>query len=59
MPRAVRTLTAHHLRHLGARLEHLVDKGGDGQIDGYTLAHLEDLLDRVSKALDRIYVTEM
>ena len=59
MPRAIRTLAAHHLRHLNARLEGVIEQGAGGQVDGYTLAHVEDLHDRVTKALDRIYVTDM
>ncbi len=59
MPRAIRTLAIQHLRRLEGTLGGLLDKRHAGQIDGYTLAHLEDLNDRVEKALNRIYVSDM
>lgn len=57
MPRALRTLATHHLRGLKSRLDALVAKGGSGQIDDYTLAHLTDLKDRVDRALNTVQVT--
>ncbi|MHC4991734.1 MAG: zinc-dependent metalloprotease [Planctomycetota bacterium] len=56
MPRPIRTLTRQHLRELDDKLETLLAKKDDGQIDDYTLAHLTDLHDRITKALNRVYV---
>ena len=56
MPRPIRTLATHHLRKLTDRLGAVLEKGAGGQVDGYTVAHLEDLKDRVEKALNRMYV---
>ncbi len=56
MPRPIRTLATHHLRQLTDRLDAVLEKGAGGQVDGYTVAHLEDLKDRVEKALNRMYV---
>ncbi len=56
MPRPIRTLATHHLRQLTDRLGAVLEKGEGGQVDGYTVAHLEDLKDRVDKALNRMYV---
>jgi hypothetical protein len=59
MPRPIRTLAASHLRRLDDRIGGVLEKGASGQVDSYTVAHLEDLRDRVTKALNRIYVSGM
>lgn len=58
MPASVRTISLHHLRNLNGRLETLLDRAASapGLIDDYSIAHLEDLHDRTSKALDAVYV---
>jgi hypothetical protein len=58
MPAPVRTISLHHLRSLNEQLETLLDRASSapGLIDDYTIAHLEDLHDRTSKALDAVYV---
>ena len=45
-----------HLRSINAKLDTLVEKGKGGQVDAYTLAHLQDLKDHVDKALKRVQV---
>jgi hypothetical protein len=57
MPRAIRTLATHHLRILDGEIEGILEKSDTGQLDPYTVAHLEDLKDRIDKALNRIYVS--
>ena len=59
LPHAVRTLATQHLRRLDGKLDALLEKSGTGQMDGYTLAHLEDLKERVTKTLNRIYVNNL
>jgi hypothetical protein len=59
MPHAISTLARHYLRQLDTALETLLEKRDSGQIDQYTLAHLEDLHARVTKAMNRIYVQGM
>lgn len=59
MPRAIRTLSTSHLRRLNAKLDALLAKKDSGQIDAYTLAHLEDLNDRVDRALNAIQTTSI
>jgi len=58
MPRAIRTLALHHLRSLNARIDKLLEKAEGGQVDPYTIAHLEDLSERISKAMDISYVQQ-
>lgn len=56
MPRAIRTLSTEHLRRLNTKLDALLSKSGGGQMDEYTVAHLNDLNDRVDKALASIKI---
>jgi hypothetical protein len=57
MPRPIRTIATEHLRTLQGKLEAIGGQVASGRsIDFYTLAHLKDLADRISKTLDRIYV---
>jgi hypothetical protein len=57
MPLTIRTLAMMHLRNLNDDLDGLLAKQVGGQIDQYTLAHLQDLNDRVDRALDVVQVT--
>ncbi len=59
MPRPIRTLALHHLRNLDTQIEAVLELANDGQVDAYTVAHLEDLRDRVDKTLNSIYVENM
>lgn len=56
MPRAIRTLATSHLRTLSGKLGALLAKADSGQIDAYTLAHLQDLNERVDRALNTVQV---
>jgi len=58
MPRPVRTLATQHLRDLSETLDGLTEDAGDGQVDAYTRAHLNDLQTRIDRALDAIYVVD-
>ena len=59
MPKALPTLARHHLRVISDRMGKILEKKDAGQIDAYTLAHIEDQANRVEKALNRIYVESM
>jgi hypothetical protein len=59
MPRPIRTLCMSHLRSLDNRLDGLLAKGKGGQVDAYTLSHLQDLKDRVDRALKTVQVTDL
>jgi hypothetical protein len=59
MPRPIRTLSLHHLRQVQGQIDKLLEKRDTGQIDSYTLAHLEDLQERIKKALDSVYVEQI
>jgi len=56
MPRPIKTLAMHQLRQLNTKLDAVLAKGGNGQVDEYTLVHLEDLNVRVDKALNSIQI---
>lgn len=56
MPRPIRTLCMSYLRKINGQLDALIKKADSGQIDAYTLAHLQDLNDRVDRALNAIMV---
>jgi hypothetical protein len=56
MPRPIRTLCMSHLRSLSDRLNSLVTASKGGQVDAYTVAHLQDLKDRVDRALKVVQV---
>jgi hypothetical protein len=53
MPRTVRQQAQFQLEGLKSKLEAANKAGG---LDGYTAAHLNDMLKRVQKALDAVYV---
>ncbi len=57
MPRPIRTLCMSNLRSLNSRLDTLLAKSNSGQVVAYTLAHLQDLNDRVDRALNTVQVT--
>ena len=59
MPRPIRTLAVHHLKQLNDRVAEVIAGYGKGSLDGYTLAHLEDLTDRITKALNSVYTERM
>jgi hypothetical protein len=59
MPRPIRTLAVHHLKQLNNTVAGVIAGNGKGSVDGYTLAHLEDLTDRITKALNSVYTESM
>jgi hypothetical protein len=54
-PRPIQTLALHHLRQLNGTLDSLLG-AKNGGMDEYTVAHLEDLNDRIDKALNAVQV---
>jgi len=56
MPQPIQTLALHHLRQISQRLDEVVAKAGKGQVDDYTVAHLEDQKDRIQKALNAVNI---
>ncbi|MSR40389.1 MAG: DUF5117 domain-containing protein [Phycisphaerales bacterium] len=56
MPPVVRQLASAQLRRLNTELQAMLKKANSGNCDAYTLAHLEDLQARCSRALDAIMV---
>ena len=56
LPRPIRTLALSELRQLESTLGGLLEKAGSGQVDDYTMAHLEDMAERVDRALSAIRV---
>ncbi len=59
MPRPIRTLAVHHLKQLNDTVAGVIADTGKGSLDGYTFAHLEDLTDRITKALNSVYTERM
>jgi hypothetical protein len=57
MPQPIRTLAMMHLRLVNEDLDAMLAKKQGGQIDQYTLAHLEDLNDRIDRALNAVQIT--
>lgn len=57
MPRPIRTLCTSYLRKVNTQLDSLLKKSEGGQIDAYTLAHLQDLNDRIDRALNMVQVS--
>ena len=57
LPRPIRTLAVHHLKQLNAKVAQLIT--GNGRVDRYTSAHLGDLNDRITKALNSVYTERM
>jgi hypothetical protein len=57
MPQPIRTLAMMHLRLVNGDLDAMLAKKQGGQIDQYTLAHLEDLNDRIDRALNAVQIT--
>jgi hypothetical protein len=53
MFRSVRTLALHHTRALHKQLENILEK--NALLDVYTQSHLEDMHQRLGKALDIVY----
>lgn len=56
MPEPIQTLALLHLRQTNERLEKLLEKTKKGQLDDYSLAHLQDLQDRITKALNAVHI---
>ena len=59
MPRPIRTLAVHQLKQLNDTVAEVIAGYGKGSLDGYTLAHLEDLTDRITKTLNSVYTERM
>ena len=57
IPRPIRTLAVHHLKQLNEKVAGV--NAGNGRIDRYTSAHLSDLNDRITKALNSVYTENM
>ena len=57
MPPPIRTLATGHLWRLKRQLEPLINQVADGAIDEYSLVHLNDLLERINRALNAVQVT--
>ncbi|MHC4827176.1 MAG: zinc-dependent metalloprotease, partial [Planctomycetota bacterium] len=53
--KSVASLTALHLRRLGKEIRGVLDRGGE-RLDVYSLAHLEDVEQRIEQALNAIHV---
>ena len=56
MPRPISTLAAHHLRDINGQVQGVLHKSDGSKVDRYTIAHLEDLKDRITKALNSVYI---
>lgn len=56
MPRAFRTLALHHLRDVNDQVESLLEQADGGQVDDYTIVHLEDINERIMRALNAVQV---
>lgn len=56
MPRPISTLAAHHLRAINTQAQDVLGKSQGSKVDRYTIAHLEDLKDRITKALNSVYI---
>ena len=59
MPHPIRTLSTARLNDLKSRIDAVIDHGESGQVDEYTMAHLQDMSTRIGKALDAAYVKQM
>ena len=56
MPRVVRQLASSQLRRVNGELDAMLKKANTGNCDPYTLAHLQDLNARCSRALEAVVV---
>jgi hypothetical protein len=54
LPRAIQTLAMSHLKKVNTKIEQILDRADTGQVDEYTIVHLEDLNDRIERALNAI-----
>ena len=54
LPRAIQTLAMSHLKRVNEKIESIMDRADTGQVDEYTLVHLEDLNERIGRALNAI-----
>ena len=57
LPRPVRTLALGHLWRLHRKLDGLIDEAATVEVDEYTLVHLSDMKERISKTLNSVYLT--
>jgi len=58
MPHPIRTLSTARLNDVKGRIDGVIENGGKGQVDQYTMAHLQDMSTRIGKALDTVYVSQ-
>ncbi|MFK7961734.1 MAG: zinc-dependent metalloprotease [Phycisphaerales bacterium] len=58
LDRPIRQQALFHLRQLDEMLEGAADGAEGAGVDTYTLAHIQDMHMRTSKALDAIYITQ-
>lgn len=58
MPRPVRQQCLHFLKKLDTLLERTMKDNEDMGIDNYTFAHLQDMHERTSRALEAVYISE-
>ena len=49
----------HHRKQLDETVAGAIAGKGKGSLDGDTLAHLEDVTDRITKALNSVYTERM
>jgi hypothetical protein len=54
LPRSIQTLAMSHLKRVNEKIEGILDKADAGQVDEYTIVHLEDLNERIERALNAI-----
>ncbi|MGI9014387.1 MAG: zinc-dependent metalloprotease [Phycisphaerales bacterium] len=56
LPRPIENLASMHLRTLRKKIDGILEKAGEGQIDAYTQAHLFALGTRIDEAFEAIHV---
>ncbi len=58
MPRPIRTLSLMHLRQLRDKINSMLGASAGIEVDTYSRAHLEDLRERIERALNAVRVSE-
>ena len=56
MPRPIQTLAMMHLRQLNDQIEGLLNGSKNVNLDTYSRAHLEDIHDRIGRALNAVKI---
>jgi hypothetical protein len=56
LPRPIQTLATMHLRTIQGKVDGVLGNAGNGQVDAYTAAHLQDLSQRIKQALEVVRV---